>query len=68
MKPTIGRIVHFVSADDSRHAPAIVSEVLGTEGHVTLHAFERHGTVVRWNVAEDPTGKTPNTWHWPERE
>lgn len=72
---TIGRIVHFVSADGSERA-AMVTWVYheGNErpGEVDLAVFTtaeehgRQGAVYGYgNASYDAGGTTPNTWHWP---
>ena len=82
MKPTIGRIVHFVQkkpagyGDALVHLPAIIVAVWG-DTCVNLHVFT-DGTNsdadepnrVKW-VPSAPLDETetpqPHTWHWPER-
>ena len=58
MKPSIGRIVHYV-ANDGRHAPAVICEVY-LDDVVALSVFQ-HPT----KFFECPA--VPGTWHWPER-
>ena len=83
MKPTIGRIVHFVQkkpagyGDALVHLPAIIVAVWG-DTCVNLQVFT-DGTNsdadetnrVKWvtSASLDET-ETPQsrTWHWPERE
>ena len=83
MKPTIGRIVHFVQkkpagyGDALVHLPAIIVAVLG-DTCVNLQVFT-DGTNsdadetnrVKWvtsaNLDETETPQS-RTWHWPERE
>lgn len=82
MKPTVGRIVHYVLTD-GQHRPAIVVRAWGEEPHsapdyadsVNLQVFldgsnDGSESGVDWetSVRYDETGKTPYTWHWPERE
>lgn len=83
MKPTIGRIVHFVQkkqphyGDVLVHLPAIIVAVWG-DTCVNLKVFtdgtnsDAEGTSpVKWvtSASLDET-ETPQarTWHWPERE
>ena len=83
MKPTIGRIVHFVQkqpagyGDALVHLPAIIVAVW-SDTCVNLQVFT-DGTNsdadetnrVKWvtsaNLDEAETPQ-PRTWHWPERE
>jgi hypothetical protein len=83
MKPTIGRIVHFVQkkpagyGDALVHLPAIIVAVWGdtcvnlqvfTDG-TNSDAYETN--LVKWvtSVTLDETETPqPRTWHWPERE
>jgi hypothetical protein len=83
MKPTIGRIVHFVQkkpegyGDTLVHLPAIIVAVWG-DTCVNLQVFT-DGTNsdvaetnrVKWvtSVTLDETvAPQPRTWHWPEHE
>ena len=81
MKPTIGRIVHFVQKKPAGygevlvHLPAIITAVWG-ETCVNLQVFtdgtnsdEQNMFPVKWvtSVVMDPSGDPqPRTWHWPE--
>lgn len=83
MKPTIGRIVHFVQkkpagyGDGVVHLPAIITAVWG-ETCVNLQVFtdgtnsdDQNMAPVKWiTSASLDTGADPQprTWHWPERE
>jgi hypothetical protein len=72
MKPSMGRIVHFVLSP-GQECPAIITRVLPAEDDdiVDLHLFlgkGQMGTHSGEAVFEDPTAQTPNSWHWPERE
>ena len=72
MKPSIGRIVHYVTrgtADGvypSIHRAAIVTDVHA--GAVTLTVFHPTFTRPEMDVPHDETGTTGHSWHWPERE
>ena len=71
--PSVGDIVHFVLHEGpcmGEHRPAMVVRVTGrvlnlqifsdgnqTKGDCLPRNFWRH------NIAEDPEGKTPGTWH-----
>lgn len=64
MKPSIGRIVHFVF---NGHNAAIITAV-NPDGTVDLHVFGAFDQPLFWRVTEDPSGQVHGTWHWPERE
>ena len=83
MKPTIGRIVHFVQknpvgyGEGVVHLPAIIVAVWG-EACVNLQVFTA-GTNsdsgetnrVKWTTSvtlDETEDPQPGTWHWPERE
>ena len=82
MKPTIGRIVHFVQkkpagyGDALVHLPAIIVAVWG-DTCVNLQVFT-DGTNsdadetnrVKWVTSatlDEAETPQPRTWHWPER-
>ena len=83
MKPTIGRIVHYVQkkpavyGDQLVHLPAIITAVWG-ESCVNLQVFtdgtnsdEQNMAPVKWvTSASLDASENPQqrTWHWPERE
>lgn len=82
IKPTIGRIVHYVQDKPAYlgggfvHLPAIIVAVW-TDTCVNLQVFTDgsnseggdHGQLsVKWmtSVTYDETASKPRTWHWPE--
>jgi hypothetical protein len=83
MKPTIGRIVHFVQkkpagySEGTVHLPAIIVAVSG-ETCVNLQVLTdgsnsdgEGASGVKWitSVSLDiSVDPQPRTWHWPERE
>lgn len=83
MKPTIGRIVHFVQkrpegcGDRLVHLPAIIVAVWG-DTCVNLQVFtdgqnsDSEGVVSAKWITSVTLDETPSpqarTWHWPERE
>lgn len=72
MKPTVGRIVHFVPPEDAgwkgQHMAAIVTHVW-SEKMINAAIFNPNGeTFGKTSIEEDPEGKKPYSWHWPERE
>lgn len=83
MKPTIGRIVHFVQKKPASygegvvHLPAIIVAVCG-ETCVNLQVFTdgsnsegEHYLPAKWVTSASYDGTEnpqPRTWHWPERE
>ena len=83
MKPSIGRIVHFVQkkragyGEGVVHLPAIIVAVWG-ESCVNLQVFtdgtnsdEENTFPVKWVTSaslDASENPQPRTWHWPERE
>lgn len=82
MKPSIGRIVHYVAYGTPggefkpAHRAAVVTEVqLFPGAHPSNERYECKLCVLNptgifftdW-LLEDPTGEHGGTWHWPERE
>jgi len=83
MKPTIGRIVHFVQkrpagyGDALVHLPAIIVAVWG-DTCVNLQVFTdgtnsdpEETNRVKWITSaslDETETPQPRTWHWPERE
>jgi hypothetical protein len=81
VKPSIGRIVHFVIPWEGRvgvHRPAIVTSVDYVAGGINLNVLLDeydvrndiggfHTNVCVQNVELDSTGTLPGTWHWPEQ-
>lgn len=75
MKPTIGRIVHFVRGATER--PAIIVHV-STDGAVNLQVFNDSGYLgslgdalpsVTWETSvRYSEGGENRTWHWPQLE
>ncbi len=82
MKPSIGRIVHYVLDGDHHqavgsHRPAIIVREPWTPEMLNLQVFTDgendgprnvSGIVWRTSVHQDEETKAPGTWHWPERE
>ena len=83
MKPTIGRIVHFVQkkpdgyGDALVHLPAIITAVWG-DTCVNLQVFTDGSNSdagetnrVKWITSatlDETETPQPRTWHWPERD
>ena len=83
MKPTIGRIVHFVQKKPAHygdvlvHLPAIIVSVCG-DTYVNLKVFTdgtnsdaEETSPVKWVTSaslDETETPQPRTWHWPERE
>jgi hypothetical protein len=82
MKPSIGRIVHYVSYGTpggeyaSECRAAVITEVVaiarGLEGDprwsaVSLCVLNPAGLFFNRNVQQDEEGHAAGTWHWPER-
>lgn len=76
MKPTVGRIVHYVPNYGAAHLAAIITGTYDDNPLlVDLTVFTRGdlGGRVSYPIAavaanRDETGVIGNTWHWPERE
>jgi hypothetical protein len=83
MKPTVGRIVHYVSYGTpggeylSVCRAAVVTAVdnyqdqtdEGTHiGHVSLCVLNPEGMFFNRTVIQDESLTKGGTWHWPERE
>ncbi len=83
MKPSIGRIVHFVQnrpgpyGASRVHLPAIITSVW-SDTAVNLQVFtdcfnsdEPNILPVKWVTTvtfDDSAEPQPRTWHWPERD
>lgn len=75
MKPTIGRIVHYVTGNNEpgNHYPAIVTHVW-SDTCVNLNVFPKGQSMdgensgVKTSVVLDSNGERAYSWHWPERE
>ena len=74
MKPSVGRIVHFIETERDneevlRHYAAIITRVWN-DSVVNLTVFDFHGgsSVVRTSIEYGQAGDRRMTWHWPERE
>ncbi len=66
MKPTIGRIVHYVDPTTNCHCAAIVTMVLN-DTMINLKVFGPHDTEWRALASIESNDHLPYTWHWPER-
>lgn len=72
MKPTVGRIVHYVpyghipGVQEFNHLAAIVTKV--TESRVSLTTFSEQGMLAFSGVEQDESGANGHSWHWPERD
>lgn len=73
MKPSIGRIVHYVAYGTpggefqvGAHRAAIVTEVF-SDTAVRLCILNPTGLYFSHTCCLDATGSTPGSWHWPER-
>jgi hypothetical protein len=73
MKPSVGRIVHYVSYGTpggeypSVCRAAVVTQVIDDE---TVHLFVMNpeGIFLNKNVPLNDDANAGGTWHWPERE
>lgn len=67
MKPSLGRIVHWIGFNGVERA-AVISRV-NDDGSVDLSVFvspKEIGPAMACDVAYDEL-QSANTWHWPER-
>lgn len=74
MKPSIGRVVHYVSYGTpggeytSECRAAIVTEVAADPREsVGLCVLNPTGQFFNRAIPHDEDGKSGGTWHWPER-
>jgi hypothetical protein len=83
MKPTIGRIVHYILPEGhtipGEHRPAMIVRVW-TDTTVQLqvftdgsnddpkHSHEAPNVMWKTSVVLDETATTQGSWHWPERD
>lgn len=79
MKPSVGRIVHYVSYGTpkgeytSQCRAAVIAAVHwhhaeGTYEGVDLVVLNPEGLFFNKSVPQDEEQKRGGTWHWPERE
>ena len=66
MKPSVGRIVHYVSRDSDCRAAIITGTDTTSDLLVSLAAFKPSGLHFV-SAIHDENDKTAGTWHWPER-
>lgn len=72
MKPSVGRIVHYVSrgSADGIFQPecraAIITDISENNGRVALCVLNPQGVFFDWDLHHNED-KSPGTWHWPER-
>lgn len=65
MKPSIGRIVHYVGGV-GRHYPAIITGVDPGDQTLSLEVFGGFTPKIVTSVTPDESGAIA-TWHWPEK-
>ncbi|WP_161883858.1 hypothetical protein [Deinococcus alpinitundrae] len=79
MKPSIGRIVHYVAYGTPNgefkpaHRAAVVTEVfvpVPGDGETKIKVCVLNPTGIFFSdwMSEDETGQRGGSWHWPERE
>lgn len=79
MKPTVGRIVHYVAhgtpvrEDGTQAFPsvcraAVVTEVDGPISTASLAVMNPTGLFFQTGCIQDEVDHAGGTWHWPERE
>jgi hypothetical protein len=67
VRPTVGRIVHYVSMD-GHHYAAIVVEVGASSINLTVFSDTPGQVLGIRTTTQDEDDKKAGTWHWPERE
>jgi hypothetical protein len=73
VKPSVGRIVHFMSPYGGLCEAAIITlvhnrgEIGREEAQVSLVVFTTGGISFYENIPFSEDEKTWPTWHWPER-
>lgn len=71
LRPTVGRIVNYVShptpeGDPSRNEAAVITAV-NEDDTLLLTVFTPGGVLLKDNVIADQDDDTAGTWHWPRR-
>ncbi len=66
MKPSIVRMVHYVTPDQQHHAAMVVYVSDGDRCNLVIWN-EFGGQYFHEEAAFDPTATIPGTWHWPEK-
>lgn len=73
MKPSVGRIIHYVSYGtpngeyDSVCRAAVVTEVVGDD-YISIAVLNPTGLFFKEKLHKGIGLSEPGTWHWPERE
>jgi hypothetical protein len=69
MKPTVGRITHYVDHPHDHFAAIIIAVSHFDDEGVTLTVFDPNESVpLRQRYVTHDEDKSSGTWHWPERE
>lgn len=67
MKPSVGRIVHYIGYGEVNCVAAMVTEV-DLDGLVSLSVFPAGSSMSTTSDISFSEEKIDCTWHWPERE
>ena len=72
MKPSIGRIVHYVSygtpgGEYTKECRAAVVTEVNTSDTVGLAVLNPTGAFFNRTIVHDESAEHGGTWHWPER-
>jgi hypothetical protein len=65
-KPSIGRVVHYVSGHTGDHYAAMITKV-DPDGKVSLVIWPPNQPYIGDRAVEYSEECAPRTWHWPER-
>lgn len=68
MKPTIGRIVHYVEGSGAHRAALITAVHSDKCVNLTVFYSDGIGFFPSVMLVDPALDNAPKTWHWPERE
>jgi hypothetical protein len=67
MKPSVGRVVHYVGLYHPEECRAAIITETKPQG-IGICIFAESGVhFINTNLPEDQETKKPGSWHWPER-
>jgi hypothetical protein len=68
MKPTVGRIVHYIDGAGECQAAIVTRVPAENASFVELTVFPPALGLLFVTAGHDETNKRRHMWHWPERE